>query len=46
MEIQTTYAKRCYDDYLQQMTRIGSMYADLAKGSAKPFEQFAQQTRR
>ena len=45
MEIQTTYAKRCYDDYMQQMTRIGSMYADLAKGSAKPFEQFAQ-TRR
>ena len=42
MEIQTTYAKRAYDEYMQQMTRIGSMYADLAKGSGKPFEQFAQ----
>ncbi len=40
MEIQTGYAKRAYDDYMQQMTRLGSMYADLAKGSAKPFEQF------
>ena len=41
MEIQTGYAKRAYDDYMQQMTRLGSMYAELAKGSAKPFEQFA-----
>jgi hypothetical protein len=40
MEIQTGSAKRAYDDYMQQMTRLGSMYADLAKGSAKPFEQF------
>lgn len=42
MEIQTSYAKRAYDDYMQQMTRIGSMYADLAKGSTKPFEQMVQ----
>ncbi len=40
VEIQTGFAKRAYDDYVQQMTRLGSMYADLAKGSAKPFEQF------
>jgi hypothetical protein len=40
LEIQTGFAKRAYDDYMQQMTRLGSMYADLAKGSAKPFEQF------
>lgn len=45
MEIQTSYAKRAYDDYVAQMTRLGSMYADLAKGSVKPFEQFGQ-TRR
>lgn len=42
MEIQTGYAKRAYDEYMQQMTRLGSMYAGLAKDSAKPFEQFAQ----
>ena len=45
MEIQSSYAKRAYDDYMQQMTRLGSMYADIAKDSAKPFEQFTQ-TRR
>ena len=39
MEIQSSYAKRCYDDYMQQMTRLGSMYAEMAKDSAKPFEQ-------
>lgn len=42
MEIQAGYAKRAYDDYVAQMTRLGSMYADLAKGSAKPFESFTQ----
>lgn len=40
MEIQTSYAKRAYDDYMAQMSRIGSMYADIAKDSAKPFERF------
>ena len=40
MEIQTGFAKRAYDDYMQQMTRLGSMYADLAKGSAQPIEQY------
>lgn len=39
LEIQTSYAKRAYDDYMAQMTRLGSMYADIAKDSAKPFEQ-------
>jgi hypothetical protein len=38
MEIQSTYMKRSYEEYVQQMTRIGSMYADLAKDGAKPFE--------
>jgi hypothetical protein len=45
MEIQSSYAKRAYDDYVAQMTRLGSMYADLAKGSVKPFEQFGQARR-
>ena len=40
IEIQSGYAKRAYDEYVQQMTRLGSMYADMAKGSTKPFEQF------
>jgi hypothetical protein len=45
MEIQSSYAKRAYDDYMLQMSRLGSMYADMAKDSAKPFERF-QPTRR
>ena len=40
VDIQNGFAQGAYDDYVQQMTRLGSMYADLAKGSAKPFEQF------
>jgi hypothetical protein len=31
VEIQTSYAKRAYDDYMQQMTKIGGMYASMAK---------------
>ena len=45
MEVQTSYAKRCYDDYMQQMSRLGSMYVDLAKDTAKPMERFTQAKR-
>ena len=45
MEIQTGYAKRAYDDYMLQMSRIGTMYADIAKDNAKPFERLAQHRR-
>jgi hypothetical protein len=45
VEIQSNYAKRCYDDYMQQMSKIGSMYADLAKEAAKPMERFMQGSR-
>ncbi len=37
-EIQSNYAKRAYDDYMQQWTKIGGMYAQLAKEATKPFE--------
>ena len=42
MEIQTGYAKRAYDDYVMQMSRLGSMYADMTKDGAKPLERLAQ----
>jgi hypothetical protein len=42
MEIQTTYAKRAYDDYMQQMTKIGGMYANMAKEAYKPVEKMLQ----
>ena len=42
MEIQTTYAKRAYDEYMAQMTKIGTMYAELAKEAYKPVEKAMQ----
>ena len=36
VEIQTSYAKRAYDDYMQQVTKIGGMYANMAKEAYKP----------
>jgi len=42
IEIQSTYAKRCYDDYMQQMSKISAMYADIAREAAKPMERFMQ----
>ena len=38
MEIQTTYAKKAYDDYVGEVSKISEMYADLAKGAYKPVE--------
>jgi hypothetical protein len=31
IEIQTSYTKRAYDDYMQQASKIGGMYANMAK---------------
>jgi hypothetical protein len=41
-EIQTSYAKRAYDDYMHQMTKIGGMYSALAKDAYKPVERAFQ----
>jgi hypothetical protein len=45
VELQTSYAKRQYDEYMQQMTKITGMYTDLAKEAYKPVERAIQQTR-
>jgi hypothetical protein len=42
VEIQTSYAKRAYDDYMQQVTKIGGMYANMAKEAYKPVEKILQ----
>ena len=42
VEIQTSYAKRAYDDYMQQMSKIGGMYASMAKEAYKPVEKMLQ----
>lgn len=38
VEIQTTYAKKAYEDYMAEMQKIGEMYAELAKDFYKPVE--------
>ena len=38
MAIQTDFAKRAYEDYVAQMTRLTSMYTDLAKNAYKPMD--------
>ena len=45
MEIQTTYAKRAYEDYMHQMSNIGAMYQSFAKDAFKPVERAFQGSR-
>lgn len=37
-EIQSAYAKRAYEEYVQQMTKIGGLYTGLAKDAYRPVE--------
>ena len=45
MEIQTSYAKRAYEDYMRQMSKIGAMYQSIAKDAFKPVERAFQGSR-
>jgi hypothetical protein len=45
VEIQTSYAKRAYDDYMHQMSKIGGLYAEIAKDAYKPVERAMQNAR-
>jgi hypothetical protein len=38
IEIQSAYAKRAYDNWVAEATKIGAMYADVARESYKPVE--------
>ena len=42
LEIQSTYAKRAYDDYMHQATKLGTMYTELAKEAYRPMERAMQ----
>jgi hypothetical protein len=44
-EIQSGYAKRAYEDYVREMTKIGSLYQDMAKEAVKPMEKLFQPQR-
>ena len=45
VEIQTNYAKRAYEEYMHQLTKIGGMYAELAKEAYRPVERALQNGR-
>ena len=38
IELQTEFAKTAYEGFVAEATKIGELYADLAKESYKPFE--------
>lgn len=38
MEIQSDYVKSSYEGFVAQATKVGEMYADIAKDAYKPFE--------
>ena len=38
VEIQSTYAKKAYDTYIAEMSKIGEIYAGLARDAYKPVE--------
>jgi hypothetical protein len=40
IEIQTDYAKSAYEGFVAQATKIGTLYADFAKETYKPFEAY------
>jgi len=40
IEIQTEYAKTAYEGFVAQATKMGELYADLAKETYRPFEGF------
>jgi hypothetical protein len=40
IELQQAYLKDAYEGFVSQATKMGSMYADLAKETYKPFESY------
>jgi hypothetical protein len=38
IEIQTDYAKQAYEGFVAEATKMGELYADIAKNAYKPFE--------
>jgi phasin family protein len=38
MQVQSEYLKSCYESFVAESTKLGGLYADLAKEAYKPFE--------
>jgi hypothetical protein len=45
-EIQSQYAKKAFDAYVAQTTKLGQMYVNLARGAYNPVEQAVAKTAR
>ncbi|MGD9667903.1 MAG: phasin family protein [Hyphomicrobiaceae bacterium] len=45
VDIQSKYVKRSYDEYMHQLAKVGSMYAELAKEAYRPMERLMQSGR-
>src|SRR5262245_39963810 len=45
MEIQSGYARRAYDGYLHQISKLGGLHADWANEAYKPVEKAPQTAR-
>jgi hypothetical protein len=41
IEIQSQYAKKAYDTYIAELSKLGEMYAGLTRNAYKPVEQTA-----
>ena len=39
IEIQSQYAKKAYDTYIAEVSKLGEMYVGLARNAYKPVEQ-------
>ena len=41
IEVQSQYAKKAYDTYVAELSKLGEMYAGLTRNAYKPVEQAA-----
>jgi hypothetical protein len=44
-EVQTEYARSAYEGFVAQATRMGELYAEMAKQAYQPFESVVAKTR-
>ncbi len=44
IEVQSDYAKGAYESFVARATRMGELYADIAKEAYKPFESVMPKT--
>lgn len=42
IELQQAYLKSAYEGFVSEATKLGTIYADFAKETYKPFESFAK----